>query len=33
MTGQVVGCGHYFPVEVPDQLCAMIRRFLDVVGA
>jgi pimeloyl-ACP methyl ester carboxylesterase len=29
VTGQLVGCGHYFPLEVPDQLCPMIRRFLD----
>lgn len=28
VTGQLVGCGHYFPLEVPDQLNPMIRRFL-----
>lgn len=30
MTGQLVACGHYFPLEVPDQLHPMIRRFLAV---
>jgi pimeloyl-ACP methyl ester carboxylesterase len=33
VTGQLVGCGHYFPLEVPDQLNPMIRRFLDVIVA
>lgn len=26
--GQLVGCGHYFPLEVPEQLYPMIARFL-----
>jgi pimeloyl-ACP methyl ester carboxylesterase len=30
VTGQLVGCGHYFPLEVPDQLHPMIRRFLEL---
>jgi pimeloyl-ACP methyl ester carboxylesterase len=29
VTGQLVGCGHYFPLEVPEQLTAMIGRFID----
>lgn len=33
VTGQLVGCGHYFPLEVPDQLNPMIRRFLEVFVA
>jgi pimeloyl-ACP methyl ester carboxylesterase len=28
VTGQLVGCGHYFPVEVPEQLNAMVARFI-----
>jgi pimeloyl-ACP methyl ester carboxylesterase len=28
ITGQLVGCGHYFPLEVPEQLCPMIARFI-----
>jgi pimeloyl-ACP methyl ester carboxylesterase len=28
ITGQLVGCGHYFPLEVPEQLCPMIERFV-----
>jgi pimeloyl-ACP methyl ester carboxylesterase len=31
VTGQLVGCGHYFPLEVPDQLIPMIRRFLRIL--
>jgi pimeloyl-ACP methyl ester carboxylesterase len=31
VTGQLVGCGHYFPLEVPDQLNPMILRFLAVL--
>lgn len=27
-TGQLYGCGHYFPLEVPEQIDAMIERFL-----
>jgi pimeloyl-ACP methyl ester carboxylesterase len=30
ITGQLVGCGHYFPLEVPEQLCPMIERFVDL---
>ncbi len=26
---QAQGCGHYVQIEVPDQLTAMVRRFLD----
>lgn len=33
ITGQLVGCGHYFPLEVPDQLIPMLRRFLAVCVA
>lgn len=29
VTGQLVGCGHYFPLEVPEQLTAMIARFIE----
>jgi pimeloyl-ACP methyl ester carboxylesterase len=29
VTGQLVGCGHYFPMEVPDQLSAMVARFIE----
>ena len=34
VTGQLVGCGHYFPLEVPDQLNAMVGRFIQthVIG-
>jgi len=32
VTGHLVGCGHYFPLEVPDQLNAMITRFLQTNG-
>jgi pimeloyl-ACP methyl ester carboxylesterase len=28
VTGQLVGCGHYFPLEVPEQVEAMIARFV-----
>jgi pimeloyl-ACP methyl ester carboxylesterase len=28
VTGQLVGCGHYFPVEIPEQLHPMIARFI-----
>jgi hypothetical protein len=28
VTGQLVGCGHYFPAEVPEQLHPMIARFI-----
>jgi hypothetical protein len=30
VTGQLVGCGRYFPLEVPAQLAPMIARFLYV---
>ena len=32
VTGQLVGCAHYFPLEVPDQLNPMIGRFLRTRG-
>lgn len=34
VTAQLVGCGHYFPIEVPDQLHPIVARFIDtqVVG-
>jgi pimeloyl-ACP methyl ester carboxylesterase len=32
-TGQVVGAGHYFPLEVPAQLTAMLGRFLEISAA
>ena len=28
-TAQLVGCGHYFPVEVPHTVAELIERFLD----
>ena len=28
--GQIIGSGHFLQLEVPDQVNAMIRRFLDV---
>jgi pimeloyl-ACP methyl ester carboxylesterase len=31
MTGQTVGAGHFHQLEVPDQINAMIERFLAVV--
>lgn len=30
VTAQAVGCGHYFQLEVPDQVNAMVGRFLEV---
>ena len=30
VTCQAVGCGHYFQLEVPDQVNAMIERFIRV---
>ena len=30
MTAQTAGSGHFAPLEVPDQVNAMIARFLDV---
>jgi pimeloyl-ACP methyl ester carboxylesterase len=27
-TERLAGCGHYFPLEVPDQLHIVIDRFL-----
>jgi pimeloyl-ACP methyl ester carboxylesterase len=32
VTGQLVGCGHYFPLEVPEQLCPMIARFIQLTA-
>jgi pimeloyl-ACP methyl ester carboxylesterase len=29
-TGQLVGCGHYFPLEVAAQLHPMLARFLAI---
>ena len=29
VTEQVAGCGHYFPLEAPEQLNPMIRSFLE----
>lgn len=31
VTGQLVGTGHYFPLEVPAQLNPMIERYIEVV--
>ena len=31
-TGQVVGSGHFMTLEVPDQVNAMIERFLAING-
>jgi pimeloyl-ACP methyl ester carboxylesterase len=28
--GRVVGSGHFVQLEVPDQVNAMIRRFLEI---
>jgi pimeloyl-ACP methyl ester carboxylesterase len=28
VTGQLVGCGHYFPLEVPEQINPMVARFI-----
>jgi pimeloyl-ACP methyl ester carboxylesterase len=30
VTGQLVDCGHYFPLEVPEQVWPMIARFIHV---
>ena len=30
VTSQAVGCGHYFPLEVPDQANSMIARFIQL---
>lgn len=32
LTGQTVGAGHFHHLEVPDQVNAMIERFLRLVG-
>jgi pimeloyl-ACP methyl ester carboxylesterase len=34
VTAQLVGCGHFFPIEVPDQVHPIVARFIDtqVVG-
>ena len=32
VTGQTVGAGHFHQLEVPDQVNAMIARFLDIHG-
>jgi pimeloyl-ACP methyl ester carboxylesterase len=28
-TAQLVGCGHYFPLEVPHMVAQLVERFLD----
>jgi len=28
VTEQLVGCGHYFPSEMPEQVCHLIARFI-----
>jgi hypothetical protein len=30
--GQAVGSGHFIQLEVPDQVNAMIERFLTITG-
>jgi hypothetical protein len=30
VTGETVGAGHFSPLEVPDQVNAMIERFVEV---
>jgi hypothetical protein len=30
VTCQAVGAGHYFELEVPEQVNAMVERFIDV---
>jgi hypothetical protein len=30
VTAQTVGAGHYFPLEIPEQLNPMIARFLEM---
>ncbi len=32
MTAQTAGSGHFAPLEVPDQINAMIARFVTLVG-
>jgi pimeloyl-ACP methyl ester carboxylesterase len=32
MMGQTVGAGHFIQLEVPDQVNAMLERFLRIVG-
>ena len=32
MTGQVVGSGHFCTLEVPDQVNAMIGRFVEIIA-
>ncbi len=32
VTEQVAGCGHYFPLEAPEQLNPMIRSFLETLA-
>ncbi len=33
LVGQVVGSGHYLMLSVPDQVNAMLDRFLELVEA
>jgi pimeloyl-ACP methyl ester carboxylesterase len=30
VTAQIIGAGHYFPLEVPDQLNPIIARFIQI---
>jgi hypothetical protein len=30
MTGQTLGSGHFSPLEVPDQINAMLLRFFSI---
>jgi pimeloyl-ACP methyl ester carboxylesterase len=32
VTAQTVGAGHYFPLEVPEQVNPIIARFIEVYG-
>ncbi|MBN8996018.1 MAG: alpha/beta hydrolase [Rhizobiales bacterium] len=32
MTGQTVGSGHFAPIEVPEQVDAMLARFVKLAG-
>jgi hypothetical protein len=32
MTGQTVGSGHFAPIEVPEQIDAMLARFVKLAG-
>lgn len=32
MTAKTIGSGHFAPIEVPDQVNAMLARFVDIAG-